>query len=122
MNHFKRVYMNARQGGKTCHQNHLIDPSENRRDEMQEIIIKKDRVLKAVEKFPQTKEVLTELFPEWFSQAFFSGDVFFHMKRYCEEHCMMSPTEITQFRNVITNHQTNLFNYDYVKFTHIWLI
>jgi len=118
MDHFKRVYMNARQGGKNYWMQNQIRFNE-RGTEMQDLTIRKDKVLKAAEVCPEAKKVLIELFPEAFAEAYVSGDIFFHMHRYCQEHCMISQKEQEDLRRALVPHKIDVFSYDYAKFTYI---
>jgi len=142
MNYFKQVFINARRGGKTAeqkiqeygmfsgyyprdeklqawHQNQLIDVSDNRRNNMSETLpTKKENVLKTIEKYPESKKYFTKLFPEWFSEGFVSGDLFFEIARYCQDH-NLSLNERKDFERNLISHSINICNLDATEYTYL---
>lgn len=96
-----------------------IYTNQKRKIKMQELIIQKDKVLKAAEVCPEAKKVLTELFPEAFAKAYASGDIFFHIEKYCQDGLETSHFSQESLKRDLANGQINLFSYNYPKYTYI---
>jgi len=86
---------------------------------MEALVIKKDKVLEAAEACPEARKTLETLFPEVFCESYVSGDMFFHMQRHCEEHCMKSESEIKDLRISLSDNKIRLLSYDLPKFTYL---